>query len=632
MNRIRLAALMLVLATLLAAISSAAGEALDFEEASGDFEFSLNAEVAEGSDGVSLADLAGGEVIDLSQADAGEGPSTAAFGEDDFRASDEGSLRPNGGAGSDARFAGYVDRLFLNHSLSVNAPIGYDLTGIEGALYRAVLPLLAEVASGERTLTSLSLPVESLGLEKTKWTYEELRAKTDEAAFAALKKALEAEVGDLFDVLVADCPYELYWYDDRTAETYYNVPGMRTDHSSITLEGSFIFHLPVVGEYAGDQPYTTDAEKCGAASRAAARARDVVKKQAGKSDYEKLDAYRDYICQATDYNDDAAVDTSLPYGNPWQLIWVFDGDPSTKVVCEGYAKAFQYLCDMSDFEGDVRCYTVNGYWGTEPVGPGIGVINHAWNVVAMPNGKCYLADITNCDKGTIGYERQLLLAGAASGSVREGYIVPVSDDQVFYQYSNASLSRFSENLLALSGKRYLDEADEPPVPIDISLCNASIPDQVYTGKAIKPEAAVSYHGRALTASEDYTIAYSDNRNVGVATAKLTGIGAYAGEKSVSFTINPKGTSIKKLTAARRSITVTWKKQARQVTGYQIHYCTNKNFSEGKKVTVRGAAKTSRTLSSMKSKQRYYVRIRTYRIVNGTTYFSAWSKAKSITAM
>lgn len=30
-----------------------------------------------------------------------------------------------------------------------------------------------------------------------------------------------------------------------------------------------------------------------------------------------------------------------------ELIWVFDGDSSTNVVCEGYAKAFQYLCDLS---------------------------------------------------------------------------------------------------------------------------------------------------------------------------------------------------------------------------------------------------------------------------------------------
>ena len=35
----------------------------------------------------------------------------------------------------------------------------------------------------------------------------------------------------------------------------------------------------------------------------------------------------------------------LPYGDPWQLIYVFDDDPDTNVVCEGYAKAFKYEAD-----------------------------------------------------------------------------------------------------------------------------------------------------------------------------------------------------------------------------------------------------------------------------------------------
>ena len=58
--------------------------------------------------------------------------------------------------------------------------------------------------------------------------------------------------------------------------------------------------------------------------------------------------------------DQSSAGGGASYGDPWQLVYVFDGDPSTNVVCEGYAKAFQYLCDLTRFDGDVTCRTVSG--------------------------------------------------------------------------------------------------------------------------------------------------------------------------------------------------------------------------------------------------------------------------------
>ena len=68
-------------------------------------------------------------------------------------------------------------------------------------------------------------------------------------------------------------------------------------------------------------------------------------------DYGKLCYFRDAICSLTDYNHEAVADKV--YGDPWQLVWVFDGKPNTKVVCEGYAKAFQYLAGMATTEATV---------------------------------------------------------------------------------------------------------------------------------------------------------------------------------------------------------------------------------------------------------------------------------------
>ena len=95
---------------------------------------------------------------------------------------------------------------------------------------------------------------------------------------------------------------------------------------------------------------------------------------------------------------------------------------------------------------------------------------------------------------------------------------------------------------------------------------------------------------------------------------------------MSFKINPKATSLSKLTAATKSLKVKWKKQSTQVTGYEIQYSTSKKFTSAKKVTVKKYKTTSTTIKKLKAKKTYYVRIRTYKTVSGKKYYSAWSKA------
>lgn len=89
---------------------------------------------------------------------------------------------------------------------------------------------------------------------------------------------------------------------------------------------------------------------------------------------------------------------------------------------------------------------------------------------------------------------------------------------------------------------------------------------------------------------------------------------------------PKATSISKLKAGKKQFKATWKKVS-GVTGYQIQYSTSKKFTKKttKTVTVKGAKKTSATVKKLKSKKKYYVRIRTYK---GKTY-SSWSKVKTV---
>ena len=103
----------------------------------------------------------------------------------------------------------------------------------------------------------------------------------------------------------------------------------------------------------------------------------------------------------------------------------------------------------------------------------------------------------------------------------------------------------------------------------------------------------------------------------------------ASAAAASSVSKPKGTVIKKIKSGHRKIKVTWKKQTKNVSGYQIQYGTKKNFKKAKTVKVKGAKKTSKVIKKLKSGKRYYVRIRSYRIVKRKKYVSAWSKRKTV---
>ena len=95
------------------------------------------------------------------------------------------------------------------------------------------------------------------------------------------------------------------------------------------------------------------------------------------------------------------------------------------------------------------------------------------------------------------------------------------------------------------------------------------------------------------------------------------------------TVKPKKTSIKKLSKGKKKFTVTWAKVS-GVKGYQIQYSSNKKFKKNNKsVTVTKQKKTKATVKKLKSKKKYYVRVRTYKTVNGKKIYSSWSKVKSV---
>lgn len=224
---------------------------------------------------------------------------------------------------------------------------GSRLTGVDRAVYDAIRTEIGKVLTGLRSTTTIRIPDQ----DALSWTLDELgvlgnnKNTVMEKAKERLLQVLHME--RVFTALVSDCPYEMFW--KGTQYTYgceYVITVDRVYIRNLTLS------IQPAQDYAGFAEYSLNLAKVDEARRAAANAREVVDRYQDLSDYEKLAAYREEICRLVSFEDAATAD-GYPYGDPWQLVSVFDGDPQTNVVCEGYAKAFKYLCDLSDFQGDV---------------------------------------------------------------------------------------------------------------------------------------------------------------------------------------------------------------------------------------------------------------------------------------
>ncbi len=152
---------------------------------------------------------------------------------------------------------------------------------------------------------------------------------------------------------------------------------------------------------------------------------------------------------------------------------------------------------------------------------------------------------------------------------------------------------------------------------------------IYSGKANVPKVTVKDEKGNKIDPKFYTVTYANNVNVGIARVTVTFSVNYSGKINKTFAINPKKTTLKKLQSKKKKqLTIKWKKINVQVTGYQISYALNKKFKKAKTVTVKKYKTISKTVRKLKSKKLYYVRIRTYKNVDGKTYYSAWSKTKS----
>ena len=116
-------------------------------------------------------------------------------------------------------------------------------------------------------------------------------------------------------------------------------------------------------------------------------------------------------------------------------------------------------------------------------------------------------------------------------------------------------------------------------------------------------------------------------NVSSSIAKVT---------SIAACVAAVDTKIYSLTSKKKAFGYSFK-AVKRASGYQLQYSLNKKFKKGKKYKTKtvnvkpskAATKTGTVKKLDKKKRTYYVRVRAYKVLNGTKYYCKWTKAKKV---
>ncbi|MCI8378890.1 MAG: leucine-rich repeat protein [Lachnospiraceae bacterium] len=410
---------------------------------------------------------------------------------------------------NDELFEGYLNKLFFGDNKKSGDFGASNMSGLndnEKKIYTKLKDIITEIADGKRKETIFTL--DNLNF----YAHYEYFGQITKDEVVQSFFTNEFNIDKIFDLLLLDCPYELYWYNKSKGVEYSYSYSYNPQHESgitkidLTLK-KITFKYQVASDYAEDAgnnqyyTYRMDASKVKRAQEAKSNAFSIVQKYMNLDDYDKLYAYKNEICNLVEYDDRAAGKGDLlTINDPWQLISVFDNDNTTNVVCEGYSKAFAYLCENSNFQNNIKCYIVTGTMKASTEG------GHMWNIVTMENGKSYIVDITNCDGNGMGAIDQLFLAGL-SGNVDAGYtFTNKKGHTAYYTYDESIKQLYPKTILALSDTNYrLKPEQSDTIPDNLP----NIPSEIPQLPATNPEPEVPSNKPVLSLELGKKIVYGN---------------------------------------------------------------------------------------------------------------------------
>ncbi len=421
---------------------------------------------------------------------------------------------------NDELFSAYVDLAFAGEDADVPSIFGvgdpaYNRLGEkEKEIYDDLKARIADVAANGGSTqfaitTTFEFTLTELGLSES-YTGDELKEKVSKKFHPIWSTALDA--------LLLDCPYELYWYEKtKGTRTSYSIESSGSNQTVSLSNIQMAFTVATGYQGDNDKTVTTNVTKV---STAVGNARKIVADCTATTDYDRLLYYKDEICNRVSYNHDA-VDNKAPYGDPWQLIDVFAGGENAQVVCEGYSKAFQYLCDLTQSQKKFTDNTIESYIVTGTMAGGTGEGPHMWNIVSI-GGKSYLVDVTNCDTGSIGAPDKLFLVGNATAgfNLPNGVITIDGVQGLTYQYDSNTVSTWGSEILTLAGENYRYEAPKPT-----------------TVKILKGDKEITEDTLTIGSTATYTAKVLDQNDV-----EMTGKGVtwQLREPHVGVTVNENG--------------------------------------------------------------------------------------------
>ncbi|MDD3794421.1 MAG: transglutaminase domain-containing protein [Lachnospiraceae bacterium] len=353
-------------------------------------------------------------------------------------------------------------------------------------------------------------------------------------------------------------------------------------------------------------------------------------------DVELAWAAHDYLCQRLYY--DYAAYADYMKTNDYRIFCsagAFLDSVGTGVVCEGYAKAYKVLCNALG----IPCVLIGGY-----VTNGNSLEGHMWNGIYLGDG-WYLVDVTWDDEdygidysyflvaGNEGYRSTSGNFSAAASGTTTIFAYPVLEKTNLAYCSGAhdyqtktvvaatcSTRGYTQYVCSRCGNTYrtnykaINSGSHKFVNGQCTLCGAydtighatvsAISAQGYTGKNITPSVTVRLGSRTLSKGIDYKIAYKNNKKRGTASAVITGIGNYRGNRTITFKIVKK--SVPALTFSRLSAkTYNGKSQTpvltvkngsvtlKKNTDYTVSYSKNKEIGTAV-VTIKGKGNYSGT--------------------------------------
>ena len=152
---------------------------------------------------------------------------------------------------------------------------------------------------------------------------------------------------------------------------------------------------------------------------------------------------------------------------------------------------------------------------------------------------------------------------------------------------------------------------------------------VYGNHQFSPNVnVVDSSGKSLVKNVDYVYSLPlGRRSVGIYNYDITYFGNYKGTSRLLLFIYPQSPIFNKIILRKTGAELCWNKISAQCDGYEIQYSTVSDFmSDNHYMTVNNKNAKSLKLQNLKSKTRYYFRIRSFKnVTESNVFYSQWSR-------